>query len=77
MKKNLMTAADVRERLSPLNIKQVDRLSELSGVPPSTIYKIKMGKTGNPGIETVRQFLPFVTAARSKRRAKPAAAVVA
>jgi predicted transcriptional regulator len=53
----------VRAALAPFNLKQIDRLSELSGVPATTIYKIKRGETQNPGIETLRQFLPHVSAA--------------
>ena len=39
---------------------QLERLAELSGVPFTTIYKVKRGETKNPGIETLRQFMPHV-----------------
>lgn len=45
-------------------MEQISRLGDLSGVPPTTIYKIKRGETENPGIETVRKFmarLPEIT----------------
>lgn len=64
MKKQLMSAEDVRKMLSKLDLAQLDKLSEKSGVPTSTIYKIKRGETSNPGIETVRKFmarLPEIT----------------
>lgn len=66
MDTTIPSAADVRRALQPLNMKQLDRLAELSGVPMTTIYKIRRGETPNPGVETVRQFLPHVrTAAES------------
>ena len=46
-----------------LNLKQLDRLSELSGVPVPTIYKIRREETKNPGIDTVRKILPHIDAA--------------
>lgn len=54
----------VRSRLHELNLRQLARLSELSGVPPTTIYKIQRGETENPGIETVRKFLPHIESVR-------------
>lgn len=54
---------EVRAALKPLTLKQIDRLGELSGVPPTTLYKIQRGETANPGIETVAKFLPHVSAA--------------
>lgn len=60
METNIPGAADVREALAPLTLRQLDRLAELSGVPATTIYKIKRGETENPGIETLRKFLPHV-----------------
>jgi len=41
-------------------MKQLERLEELSGVPATTIYKIKRGETENPGVETLRRFLPHI-----------------
>ena len=54
----------VHAALAPLTLKQIERLSALSGVPATTIYKIKRSKTKNPGIETVRKFLPYVEQAK-------------
>lgn len=60
----LITSAEqVRDALKPLTLRQLDRLSELSGVPATTIYKIQRGETTNPGIETVRKFMPHLDAA--------------
>lgn len=57
------SAEIVRAALKPLTLKQLDRLAELSGVPMTTIYKIKLGETQNPGVETVRMFAPHIAEA--------------
>lgn len=57
---DIPSADEVRQALKPLNLKQLEALARASGVPFTTIYKIKLGDTVNPGIETVRQFLPFL-----------------
>lgn len=54
----------VREALATLSLRQIDRLSDLSGVPAPTICKIRRGETENPGMETVRKFAPHISAAR-------------
>lgn len=53
---------DVRLSLSTLNLKQLEALAIASGVPFTTIYKIKRGETENPGLETLRKFMPHVAA---------------
>jgi len=63
------SAEEVRAALAPLTLKQIDRLAELSGVPPTTIYKIKRGETENPGVETLRKFLPHVATALEATKA--------
>jgi predicted transcriptional regulator len=62
MDQSFPSAAQIQAELSKLSIKQMDRLAELSGVPSTTIYKIKRGETANPGIETVRKFMPHIAA---------------
>lgn len=62
MEPSLISAEDVRAALAPLTLRQLDKLSAMSGVPAPTIYKIKLGDTANPGIETVRKFLPHIEA---------------
>jgi hypothetical protein len=54
------SAEDVRAALASLTLKQLDRLAELSSVPATTIYKIKRGETKNPGVETLRLFVPHI-----------------
>jgi len=60
MDTNIPTMDEIRAALAPFGLKQIDRLSERSGVPATTIYKIKRGETGNPGIETVRMIVPHI-----------------
>lgn len=67
MERTILSAAEVRARLSTLTLKQLERLAELSGVPATTIYKIKRGDTSNPGMETVRAFLPHIAAAKGEK----------
>lgn len=66
METSLASADDVRAALEPLTLKQIERLAVLSGVPATTIYKIKRGETSNPGIETVRKFMPLIGEARAE-----------
>lgn len=73
MEASLASADDVRAALEPLTLKQIERLAVLSGVPATTIYKIKRGETGNPGIETVRKFMPLIGDALSESQRNAAA----
>ena len=50
--------AEVRTFLEALGHAQVQELSANSGVPFTTLWKIRDGTTTNPGIETVRKFYP-------------------
>lgn len=68
------TVEQVRTDLKPLSLKQLERLAGLSGVPLHTIYKIKRGETANPGIETVRCFMPHIATVLAESQAEPAAA---
>lgn len=67
--KHIPSAADVRASLAAWPRKQLDELSQKSGVPATTIYKIKLGVTLDPGIETVRRLLPHLRPARVLRKA--------
>jgi transcriptional regulator with XRE-family HTH domain len=66
MELDIPSAAVVRQALADLSLKQLEKLAELSGVPMATIYKIRLGDTENPGIETVRKFAPHITAASAE-----------
>ena len=63
----IITVADVRALLTPLNLAQLDRLSTLSGVSIHALYKIRQGQTADPGIGTVGKFLPHVREAKRRR----------
>lgn len=51
---------EVRAELSGLGHARMQELAKLSGVPFTTLWKIKDGTTENPGIETVRKFWPYL-----------------
>lgn len=63
MVKQIPSAAEVRARLLALSYSQVQELSRLSGVPFNTLWNVRKGEEGgtsNPGIETVRKFMPHI-----------------
>lgn len=62
MESYIPSPEQVRERLAPLTYAQMGELSRLSGVPFTTILKIKTSVTVNPGIDTVRKFMSHVEA---------------
>ena len=66
MDNTLMSAEDVRTVLGLLTQRQLERLSAASGVPLSTLGKIRRGETLNPGLETVRKFFPHLPAVREE-----------
>lgn len=74
MNTDIPSVADVVNALRSLSMAQVDRLYRFSGVPASTLIKIKFGQTANPGLDTVNDFWPFIERAASKDPAprKPA-----
>ena len=57
---NIPPIARVREKLGGLTKAQLEKISDASGVPTSTLMKIRHGVTQNPGIETVRAFYEFL-----------------
>lgn len=63
MNNTIPSAADIAAQLAQLKAQQIQRLSELSGVPFHTLLKIKSMETANPRLDTVRQFAPFITEA--------------
>lgn len=56
--KNIPSAAEIRTLLASLGHAQIQRLATDSGVPFTTLWKVRDGTTDNPRIETVRAFLP-------------------
>lgn len=64
MNTDLPSTEAVRDRLKQLKGIDIDDLAGRSGVPASTLWKIRTGVTPNPGLETVRKFfhlLPVAT----------------
>lgn len=60
----LPSIEDVRVRLQSLKDGEIYEVAKRSGVPSSTLWKIRIGATPNPGLETVRKFfhlLPVAT----------------
>lgn len=56
MNPNLPLIQDIRHGLSVLCRAELLALAKDSGVPFTTLWKIRVGETQNPGIETVRLF---------------------
>ena len=63
------SADKVREMLKTLKLDGLERLGALSGVPVSTLYRIRSGTTPNPGIETVRKFMLHISKAAEDKAA--------
>lgn len=59
---------EVRVKLARLGHAQTLELSRISGVPFTTLWKIRTGETENPRLDTVRQFWPYVDAASSEQQ---------
>ena len=60
MSQDIPSAGEVRALLQPLRHAQLQALAAASGVPFTTLWKVRSGETGNPGLDTVRKFLPHV-----------------
>lgn len=58
----------VRERLQGLSHAQLQTLAKASGVPFTTLWKIRNGPTTNPGVETVRAFWSHLPERRHQAR---------
>ncbi|OPZ03644.1 MAG: hypothetical protein BWZ09_02314 [Alphaproteobacteria bacterium ADurb.BinA305] len=65
------TLAQVSTALGLLRQPELEKLSELSGVPVGTLWNIRSGKSKNPGIVTVAAFQPYVEALAAVALAKP------
>lgn len=60
MIQELPSAEVLAARLKLLKGVELDDLAARSGVPSSTLWKIRNRVTPNPGIETVRKFYPLL-----------------
>ena len=63
--------AVVRARLLLLRDAEIDRMAADSGVPASTLRKIRQGVTPNPGFETVRKFFHLLPVPTDTQAAEP------
>lgn len=70
MKTLFPSAIDIRASLLALNMEQIARLAKASGVPATTLMKIRYNQTKNPGIDTVRRFFPHIKLLTARGRAK-------
>ena len=66
MEVNIPSAIELRAELERLSHAQMQELSRLSGVPFTTLWKIRAGDTENPGIETARRFMPHIAEAAAQ-----------
>lgn len=66
MESRIPTPAQVQASLQALGHAQMHALSRLSGVPFTTLWKVRKGETANPGIETVGKFMPFLADAMAE-----------
>jgi predicted transcriptional regulator len=62
MHTSIPSAAQVNAELMKLSHAQVVALAKASGVPFTTLWKIRGGETDNPRLETVRAFMPHLSA---------------
>lgn len=60
MANQIPSSGDLKEKLAHLGHKEVQELATDSGVPFTTIWKVRAGTTTNPGVETVRKFWPHL-----------------
>lgn len=60
MANQIPSAVELKTKLAPLGHKDVRELAQASGVPFTTLLKVKDGTTTNPGVETVRKFWPHL-----------------
>lgn len=60
MQSLIPSGADLTRLLAPLTNTQLMALARQSGVPFTTLWKIRAAETTSPGIETVRKFYPLV-----------------
>lgn len=67
------SGADVRRLLASIPLPRLRELAAASKVPFGTLYKIAVGETTNPGIETTRRFYADAVLLASLLQVKAAA----
>jgi predicted transcriptional regulator len=71
MNTDIPSAAELQTMLQPLRTGDLTRISKASGVPFGTLWKVRSGETTNPGIETVRRFLPHIPGQSTSQAGEP------
>ncbi|MFY7867186.1 hypothetical protein [Roseateles sp.] len=62
MENEIPSTDQLRQRLLKLSWAQVREICKRTGVPVTTVWKVRSGETVNPGIETVRAIWPDLPA---------------
>ncbi len=68
MSTEIPSAAEIRQRLVGIDLADVRALAAASGVPFTTLWKLRSGETENPGIETVRKFYALIPGASDEKQ---------
>lgn len=53
--------AQVRAKLAPMTMAQLEQLADRAGVPFTTLVKVRNGQTENPRLETVCAIWPLLS----------------
>jgi predicted transcriptional regulator len=61
MSTSVPSPAEVRAKLQPLTMAQLESLAGDSGVPFTTLVKVRNGQTENPRLDTVHAIWPRLT----------------
>ena len=69
MNAEIPSAEHVRSVLCRLSYSDMTELARQSGVPFTTLWKVRSGETPNPRLETVRQFAPHVGSIMERAKA--------
>lgn len=52
----------LQQSLAPMTMRELAELAQASGVPFTTLYKIKLGETLDPKLSTLTKLLPHLPA---------------
>jgi predicted transcriptional regulator len=62
MSTTIPSPAEVRAKLAPMSLAKLEELATRTGVPFTTLVKLRNGQTENPRLETVHAIWPALTA---------------
>jgi hypothetical protein len=69
MQHDIPSTEDLRQKLLKLSWSEVRAICKRTGVPVTTVWKVRTGETVTPGIETVRAIWPHLSATDATRAA--------